>query len=212
MIQYNNITLVKKLNSLPKLPQNLVKKAMGIALDESNSIPSTGELYKELSPKIWFREIKDIDGTVYRGRPNIKFPLDDTFNTWVRDNICATHDGCFVNVVYQNNEGNGTTAPIHTDMSRDWVLIYLLETSNPDQYTKFWKENDKPVERDRSTFLNNWDTCTEIGEVCFEIGTWYLMKTTVLHSIHNIKGGRRGRISIQVKVDNNPLISGYFIQ
>ena len=212
MIQYNDITLAKKLEFLPKLPKNLVEQAMSIALDESKAIPSTGELYKELSPKIWFREIKDIDGKIYKGRPNIKFPLNNEFNDWVRANICAHHDGCVVNVVYQNAEGNGTTAPIHTDMSRDWVLIYLLESSNPDQYTKFWKENDKPVERPRSTFLNNWDNCVEIGEVCFEVGSWYLMKTTVLHSIHNIKGNRRGRISIQVKVDNNPLVSGYFIQ
>lgn len=211
MVEYNNITLTKQLDFLPELPQNLVDEAMSIALDESNSVPSTGELYKELSPKIWFREIKDIDGKVVRGRPNIKFPLSDEFNKWVRDNVCASHDGSFVNVAYQNNEGDGTTAPIHTDMSRDWVLIYLLEKSNPDQYTKFWKENDKDVVRPRSTFLNNWDNCTEIGEVCYEVGKWYLMKTTVLHSIHNIKGDRRGRISIQIKVDNDPLVPGYFI-
>lgn len=211
MVEYNNITLTKKLDFLPKLPQKFFDEAMNIALDENSSVPSTGELYKELSPKIWFREIKDIDGKIVRGRPNIKFPLSEDFNNWVRENICATHDGSFVNVAYQNNEGNGTTAPIHTDMSRDWVLIYLLETSNPDQYTKFWKENDKDVERPRSTFLNDWDNCTEIGEVCYEVGNWYLMKTTVLHSIHNIKGDRRGRISIQIKVDDDPLATGYFV-
>ncbi len=211
MVEYNNIILTKQLDFLPELPQDLFDEAMNIALDESSSVPSTGELYKELSPKIWFREIKDIDGKVVRGRPNIKFPLSDNFNKWVRDNICTTHDGSYVNVAYQNNEGNGTTAPVHTDMSRDWVLIYLLETSNPDQYTKFWKENDKDVERPRSTFLNDWDNCTEIGEVCYEVGNWYLMKTTVLHSIHNIKGDRRGRISIQIKVDGDPLAAGYFV-
>lgn len=206
----NTITLVRKLDFLPKLPQNLIDEAMKLALDEQNAVPSKGELYKELSQNTWFRQIKDLDGSIVKGRPNIKFPLNDEFNEWVRNNVCKTHDGAFVNVTYQNEEGNGTTNPIHTDMSRDWVLVYLLEKSNDDQYTKFWKENGHSAERPRSTFLNDWDNCTEIGEVCYEVGTWYLMKTTVLHSIHNIKGDRRGRISIQVKVDD-PLVPGYFI-
>lgn len=210
-MQYDNITLTKELDFLPKLPQNLVDEAMKIALDETRAIPQTGELYKELSPKIWFREIKDLDGKIVRGRPNIKFPLSKEFNQWVRENICATHDGSFVNVAYQNKEGDGTTAPIHTDMSRDWVLLYLLEKSNPDQYTMFWKQNNHPIIRSRSTFLNDWDDCEKIGEVCYETEKWYLMNTLVLHSIHNIQGDRRGRLAIQIKVDGDPLVSGFFI-
>lgn len=215
MINYNDngteIVLVKKLDFLPKLPESLVAEAMGLALDEQNAVPATGELYKELSPNIWFREIKDLDGSIVKGRPNIKFPLSEQFNDWVRTNISQFHDGSFVNVTYQNKEGNGTTNPIHTDMSRDWVLLYLLEKSNDDQYTKFWQENGHSVIRPRSTFLNDWDNCTQIGEVCYDLGVWYLMRTTVLHSIHNIKGDRRGRISIQVKVDD-PLSENYFVQ
>lgn len=203
------VFLFEELSFLPTLPKNLVDEAMEIALDEDRAIPQTGELYKELSPKIWFREIKDIDGNIVRGRPNIKFKLSDEFDTWVKENVCEYHDGSYVNVAYQNQEKNGTTAPIHTDMSRDYVLIYVLEMSNPDQYTKFWRERDKPIERPRSTFLNDWDNSDFLGEACFKLNTWYLMKTTVLHSVHNILGDRRGRLSIQVKVDD-PLSPGYF--
>jgi hypothetical protein len=202
--------LWKELKDIPAIPQHLYDEAMDIALNEEQAIPQTGELYKELSPKIWFREIKDIDGRTVRGRPNIKFPLSAEFNEWIKENVCETHDGSFVNVAYQNKEGDGTTAPIHTDMSRDWVLIYLLEKSNEDQYTMFWKQNDKPTIRDRSTFLNDWDDCEKIGEVCFDTGKWYLMNARVLHSIHNILGDRRGRLAIQVKVDGDPLVEGFF--
>ena len=203
---YKNATeevfLFEEFEFIPKLPQNLFDEAMDIALDEDNSTPTTGELNKELGKSIWFREIKDIDGTVVKGRPNIKFKLSSEFDQWISENVCESHDGSFVNVAYQNQEGNGTTAPIHTDMSRDYVLIYILEMSNPDQYTKFWRERNQPIVRNRSTFLNNWDNCDFLGEACFKLHTWYLMKTTVLHSVHNILGDRRGRLAIQVKVDD----------
>lgn len=199
-----------KLEAAPSLPQSFIEEAMAIALDEERAVPQTGELYKELSPTVWFREIKDLDGNTVRGRPNIKFKLSELFDSWVSDNITKHHDGSYVNVAYQNKEGDGTIAPIHTDMSRDYVLIYLIEKSNPDQYTKFWRERGNPIERSRSTFLNNWDNCDLIGEACFDLHTWYLMKATVLHSIHNIRGNRRGRLAIQVKVDD-PLSAGYFV-
>jgi hypothetical protein len=204
------VFLFEELSNVPNLPQSLIDEAMAIALDENNAVPQTGELYKELSPSIWFREIKDLDGKIVRGRPNIKFKLSDQFDTWVSENVCKVHDGSYVNVAYQNKEGDGTTAPIHTDMSRDFVLIYILEASNPDQYTKFWRERGMPIERSRSTFLNDWDNCEFLGEACFKPRTWYLMKATVLHSVHNIQGDRRGRLAVQVKVDD-PLTPGFFI-
>lgn len=187
---------------LPHPPKSLVDEIMEVALDEDKSVPEAGRLYDELGTKIWFREIKDIDDTYGKGRPNIRFDLNQAADDWVRENICKTHDGAFVNVVYQTDEGGATTAPIHTDMSRDWVLIYLLETSNPDQSTKFWREKGQPIVRDRSIFLNHWDDCEKIGEVSFELHKWYFMNARVLHSIHNIIGDRRGRIAIQVKIDD----------
>jgi hypothetical protein len=204
------VFLFKELSFIPDVPKKFVNEAMDIALDENNAVPQTGELYKELSPKIWFREIKDLDGKVVKGRPNIKFKMSDEFDVWITKHVCEVHDGSYINVAYQNKEGDGATAPIHTDLSRDYVLIYILEMSNPDQYTKFWRERDMPIERNRGTFLNEWDNCEFLGEACFKPHTWYLMKATVLHSIHNIQGDRRGRLSIQVKVDN-PFTPGFFI-
>lgn len=194
---------------LPHPPESLVAEIMAVALDEVNSVPEAGRLYDKLGTNIWFREIKDTDNNYGKGRPNIRFDLNQAADDWVRENICKTHGGAFVNVVYQTTEGGATIAPIHTDMSRDWVLIYLLETSNPNQSTKFWKERGQPTVRDRSIFLNTWDDCDMIGEVCFELNKWYCMNARVLHSIHNIIGDRRGRIAIQVKIDD-PLTPGRF--
>lgn len=197
-----SVFLFEELSESPQIPDNFVQEAMSVVLDEQSATPQTGELNKELGSSIWFREIKDIDGRIVKGRPNIKFKLSGEFDQWVRENVCRTHDGSYVNIAYQNYENDGTTAPIHTDMSRDYVLIYLLKTSNPDQHTKFWKEKNKSVIRDRSTFLNSWDNCEQVGEACFEVNKWYIMNANVLHSIHNIKGDRMGRIGIQVKVDD----------
>ena len=79
--------LWKELKGIPAIPQHLYDEAMDIALNEEQAIPQTGELYKELSPKIWFREIKDIDGRTVRGRPNIKLPLSAEFNEWIKENV-----------------------------------------------------------------------------------------------------------------------------
>lgn len=196
----NNIILHKKLN-LPHPPAHLVSHAMQVALDEQQSLPDFGHLYQSLGKtQVWFREIKDLDGTIVNGRPNIRFELNEEFNQWIKNNICSDHQGARVNIVYQTAQGGAKTVPIHTDLNRDWVLIYLLETSNTDQVTKFWREKDQPLIRGRKVFPTNWDNCELVDEVCLEVGQWYLLNTTVLHSIHNVTGDRRGRVSIHVDV------------
>jgi hypothetical protein len=210
MNYYQDTFLWKSLDFLPKIPNDFTQEAITILLDENKAIPSVGELTKELSPKTWFREMTDLDGTVVKGRPNIRFPVSQSFTDWCTDNITSNHAGCFANLTYQNQENNGTTTPPHTDASRDFTLIYLLEKSNAYQPTKFWKQAHQPVFRDRSVFLNNLNDCTLIGEACFEVNKWYLMNARVLHSIHNIDGSRSGRLSVQINVSGNPLSKNFF--
>lgn len=210
---YENNYIFGHLDFLPSIPQHFIDEAIKVAYNEEASVPETGELREVLAPKIWFREVKDLDGKLVKGRPNIRFNLSKEFNDWVSENICASNNGVFVNINFQNKEQDGTTTPLHTDVSRDYLLIYLIKTSNPDQYTRFWQENGHPVVRERSVFLNDFSDSKMIAEGCYETGKWYLMRSAVLHSQHNIQGhDRDARLGIHVNIKGDPLSPGFFSQ
>jgi hypothetical protein len=207
----NKFFVFKELDFLPKLPSHICDTAIIVANQKQYDI-SEGMHNEDLGygKNVWFRRITDLDGSVKSGRPNIRYPLDEASNSWISENICKHQSGSYVNINYQNSNRDGTTTPLHTDLKRDYVLIYLIQSSNEDQYTKFWKENGKPLLRDRGVFPNNWDNCEEICEAKFEYNKWYLMRTNILHSIHNILGNSDARISIHVELKDNPISNEYW--
>lgn len=201
--------LYSELSKLPKIPDKFVEFAKQIAYDPSNN-PDVGDMSKELKPTAWFRDIIDLDGRNVKGRPNIRFHISQEFDDWLTKNITTNHLGGFSNVTFQNPENNGRTVPVHTDNIREYTLIYLIQQSNPDQVTRFWVEEGYPIVRGNAVFPTDWNNKTLLAEVCFKLNTWYLMKTDILHSVHNIIGGHTARLSIQVNLSGDPKSEKYW--
>ena len=75
-------------------------------------------------------------------------------------------------------------------------MLYLIETSNPDQDTVFWQQKGKPVYRENAVFVNEDPTMThelvELERYTFPLRTWWYLDSRVVHSVENILGSRIG--------------------
>jgi hypothetical protein len=150
------------------------------------------------------------EGNIIPSRRNqrVEFP---EFEAWVNDNItdqwigpplAATGPGIRVSVPPQ---GSGSTiAGPHCDNPESWGLMYLLDLGGDDVWTKFWREQGKPLNRygagpGNGIVCNNFDNLILLESVKFPVCRWILLDATILHSIHGITGPR-ANITVRVPV------------
>jgi len=81
------------------------------------------------------------------------------------------------------------------------VLLYLLETSNPDQDTVFWREPDKTMHRKRKTFTYDLDSLIQVDTIRIPNRQWWYLDATILHSVENVL---QRRIALQISFDCDP--------
>ena len=181
---------------LPQVPDHIVKSALEFAHDPERCVPEKSLRYSEkhVTPNTnivrtyWFRPLK-VYGEDYRANSPIRFEFED-FYKWVEENI--TDDFLDASMCSNLSIKDGSTiVGMHTDTSRHYLLMYLLETSNVDQKTVWWQERDHEIFRESDLQINYFDdTLTPIHETVYEKGKWVLMNSKILHSVHNIKGHR----------------------
>lgn len=194
----------KELDFLPQIPQHFVDRAIR-KLEEEDKKPDVGYRNQELSKGVWFRPI-EIDGKIVKGRSNILFPWDDAeFEQWVRENITVNFKNIMLGINFPGEEASQTQPP-HTDLHRAWNMLYLIETSSEDQTTCFWQENGQPLIRPLATYKNDFNNLNKVAEAKFKKFTWNAFSTCILHSVHNVQGGLRARMSIHLSLYEDPTV------
>jgi hypothetical protein len=131
-------------------------------------------------------------------RNNVRVRIGSEIEQWVYDNI--SKEFASVGVSTSLGQQSDLQSP-HTDGTRSYVLIYLIDSSNPDQDTVFWHEPGESLHRKRLTVSYNLDNLQRIDSVRIPLQQWCFLDATVLHSIENIQGCR---IAIQVSFDCDP--------
>lgn len=127
---------------------------------------------------------------------NKRFEIGLDWHIWVKDHIIDNYVETSSSITYDH----GHCIPPHTDVTCDWRLIYLLQTGG-EVATIFWQEWDHPFIRPRGCFVDNYDRLTELDRVVMQPGSWYLIRSDVLHSVENISGLR---IAVHVLLDTLP--------
>jgi hypothetical protein len=184
--------------TLPKVPTEFIDEAKNTLQRERTESKELLQLSdkwvekvdtdkKEISYQM-FRKMND-HGKTITSRSVVRFGVSNEFENWIRTNITDKFIDASIAPSYKENDDDQVLGP-HTDTTRDYLLLYLFDTSNTGQTTVWWQENNYPVVRDRNVYINAFDSMTKLEEVEFEKERWVIINARILHSVHNINGHR----------------------
>lgn len=112
--------------------------------------------------------------------------------TWVNSTITQE----YLHVSACKMYGERHNAP-HTDTTRDYTLIYLTDLGGSAVSTVFYQEQGYDLHRPRHCHPN-YDNLNKLAEYHLEPRNWYLLDSTIIHSVEGIESTR---MSIQVGFD-----------
>ena len=130
-----------------------------------------------------------------------RYNVSDAIKNWVHEHVGTDYTDIGVSV-----HGKGVACP-HADKSRNWTLIWLLNTGGPEVDTIHWRENGQPYYRTvDQPYPTSYDNLTEVCRHRLPRGQWYLVNAQVLHSIEPMPDGSRTALQIGFW-DNSPTIT-----
>ena len=91
----------------------------------------------------------------------------------------------------------------HTDLTREWTILYNVDTGGDDVELSFWQEPGYPIHR--TTGHQTWDNCdglTLLETINGPFNCWYLMHTTCIHSVKNMSATR---LNLQLSFDHGTI-------
>lgn len=136
---------------------------------------------------------------VYNNAFNHSIYLDDAALAWARENITSETKDIRISWTYPGLARCGA----HIDRTRDYTLMYLLETGGDDHETVFYQEQGiDELYRPNAHHVDDYSKLTRLASVRLQVGRWNLLQAKILHSIENISQGRR---SIQISLDTWPV-------
>jgi hypothetical protein len=81
---------------------------------------------------------------------------------------------------------NGDLAP-HTDMVRNFCLLYIVKAGGPNVQTKFYKvKPDAGVSLATRRIPFRYSTVDEVESFTFKEGTWNLINNKFIHAVHGL--------------------------
>jgi hypothetical protein len=86
----------------------------------------------------------------------------------------------------------------HTDVTRDFVLLYNVDTGGNDSEVCFWREKGYPIYRERMLAVDRGPHLELIDRINGPFDCWYLMNTRIIHSVENLGGLR---VNLQISFD-----------
>ena len=172
MDSFNYKFTYKIIDELPAPPLNFIELAMELGIQKENQ--GNGAL----------RVLSDWKGMSYQSPKIVRGEFNDEYTQWVKDNIV----GSFKDTGIAEFPGtpNTPSTGAHTDGSREFALIFNINTGGPDAEVCFWREHGQDIIRPRSTQGLSTKKLDLIDSVKGPEGVWYMLNTRILHSLENI--------------------------
>jgi hypothetical protein len=163
----------KILNKLPPLPNKFISKL-------PNSF--NNDVLRDYPPRPYTIGDKTFDSVTQTHYQITHQPIID----WIGENITPNYN----DIGFRHVDGSPARRVItpHTDKTRNYALIYTLETGGGELV--FWKEKNKPILRTDRFNLHEYDNLTELDRVYVPEKSWYILNTMVIHSVENMSSPR----------------------
>lgn len=172
-----------KILDLPKVPTELVTLVL-----------------KEDSRKL----IRDYPGWEYKKSgerftcsDNPFFSAPERLIEWIHKNIL---DDCEVGIRYAYGTPTVTSAGVHTDQTRDFVLQYHLKTGGGKLC--YWVKKGGPLFPGKKySLIKDYNDIDLVESHAVEEGVWHLVDARLLHSVEDLNSTR---ITIQLSLNQVP--------
>jgi len=182
------------LKNLPDVPEKFITSAMEIL--KLRSI-KTDLLKDNLSNDYKNRKViinNQTQSVTYQTRLDV----DKEFDEWVGKHIHPEAFDCGLSIT---DSKFGSHQGPHTDLTRDFTMLYLLDSGGPNTETVFYEETGKPIVRkERQAVCNDFSKLRVLDRVKFPLKKWALLNAMCLHGVENIE---TIRLSFQVSINKN---------
>jgi len=119
---------------------------------------------------------------------------------WVKENLTIHIVDTGVNYVpYNDILGLPVSTGAHTDGTREFVLLYNIESGGEDAELTYWREKGKPLYRAPKTHGSDLSQLEFVAKTKLPEGRWLLLDTRIMHSVENLTATR---ISLQISFLN----------
>jgi hypothetical protein len=181
------------LKNLPKVPQYFIDRALA-----KKKLLFTNNVNDNLPN--WYKDRKLIvDGKEESTAHQQTADLENDFTIWCKKYIHSEGFDCQVSMT---NHQKGKYWGPHTDLTREFTIIYLLESGGPDAETVFYLEPGKPVRRSEfQEVCNDYSKLVVLERNKFPLHEWIILDAMILHGVENIT---EPRISFQISSNLNP--------
>jgi len=175
------MTFCYKFLDLPKVPEELVRIAYS-NINEKIIIKNNQNKDWETKSQLKFT----VNGVEKQNVAFIQYDLDNAVLEWMKPNIIS--EGYTDIRISRSTSGDGKLP--HTDNTRDYVLIYMLEPGGKRPETVFYREKGYDLIRERSVKISNYDVVEEVDRVYIPPHHWCILNTRIIHSVENIESHR----------------------
>lgn len=124
---------------------------------------------------------------------NVRQHFNDDFIHWIKRNITSEFQSGNSGVMYFDEP----QLP-HTDVTRDFVLLYNLETGGQDSQLCFWQEKGQKLLRERMVTVARGPSLQLVDSIKGPFDCWYIVNSRIIHSVEQVSGLR---LNLQISFD-----------
>lgn len=196
-----------KILDLPPLPDEYIKVALERAEIYCNA--STDER-KQMRANLLHDPNRPVipimkNGKDMYARALPRLDLTDLLKDWVDQNISKEytqlHLSLNLDISPEPGKVKSDSLIAHTDQTRSYVLLYLIDISNLDQDTVYYQEIGQTLHRKRNTIIEDYQKVKEVYRARYPLHQWVFMDATIIHDVENVQ---KNRTAIQIAFDIDP--------
>ncbi|MBC7429472.1 MAG: hypothetical protein H7336_12715 [Bacteriovorax sp.] len=183
----------KLLPHLPHPPQSLIEIIVDSRRPELSHFSSEDDKYLGIKKREDWKDQSYDWIQPMASNKNMRHHFKKDFQNWIAKNITSEFQFSNSGIMFFDEP----QLP-HTDVTRDFVLLYNLKTGGDNSKLCFWKEIDRPLIRNRMTVSERGQHLELIDSVNGPFNCWYIMNTRIIHSVEHVT---ELRLNLQVSFD-----------
>lgn len=134
------------------------------------------------------RDFKETSGIIKKSTPATKYSITKQIQKWLDENIKKSYHRAVIMKCQTLNASD--TFSCHTDITREWALIYYYKTGGTNTVLNYYRENGYELIRGLDKRCNDYSKLKKIASFYPKETEWWLVRTDVLHDVKKMNSDR----------------------